>query len=70
MWFKAQPNGKDIQNCVTFFASSGQFIDESCSYKSCSVCAWKNEPAFTLRGLDKCKSIDGHYVYWNRNILY
>ena len=24
MWLQGQPNGKDIQNCATFFASTGR----------------------------------------------
>ena len=24
MWLQGQPNGKDIQNCATFFASTGK----------------------------------------------
>ena len=75
MWFTGQPNGKDIQNCATFFASTGRFIDETCTYKSCSVCAWKNEPAFTLRGLKSCRCIDWYYVLlpdvtYNNNVFF
>ena len=41
---------------------TGRFLDETCSYKSCSVCAWKNEPTFTLRGLCTNTLIDKYYV--------
>ena len=62
MWLQGQPNGKNIQNCATFYGDTGRFLDETCSYKSCSVCAWKNEPTFTLRGLCTNTLIDKYYV--------
>ena len=62
MWYEGQPNGKDIQNCATFYEDSGLYIDETCSYKACSICAWKNEPTFTLRGLCSNTLVDQYYV--------
>ena len=62
MWVPGQPNGGRLQNCTTFNAETGNFYDESCSYKSCFVCAWKREPVFKLRGLCDKTQIEQSYV--------
>ena len=62
MWSLGQPNGHEIQQCIQFYASTGEFNDASCSYKTCFVCEWIREPVFFLRGLYKNSEVDEKYV--------
>ena len=62
MWLPGQPNGQEMQQCIQFFANTGEFNDESCSYKTCFICEWLKEPVFLLRGLCKATEIDEKYV--------
>ena len=62
MWKPGQPNGLDLQECIHFDASTGEFDDESCSLKRCFICKWLREPVFILRGLCKTSEIDEKYV--------
>ena len=62
MWEPGQPNGQDLQQCVQFSPSTGKFNDQFCSFKTCFVCKWINEPVFFLRGLCKTTEIDEKYV--------
>ena len=48
-WDKGQPDGTDLQPCSAYDTASGKYHDVSCSYKSCFVCGWNDEPVFTLR---------------------
>ena len=61
-WKPGQPNGLDLQQCILFDASTGEFDDESCSFKRCFICKWLREPVFFLRGLCKNSEIDEKYV--------
>ena len=62
MWSSGQPNGQDLQQCIELYTSTGQFNDESCTYKTCFMCKWYSEPVFVLRGLCKTTEIDEKYV--------
>ena len=62
MWEPGEPNGLDLQQCIEFDAMTGEFDDESCSFKTCFICKWINEPVFLLRGLCKTSEIDEKYV--------
>ena len=62
MWSPGQPNGQDLQQCIRFYASTGQFNDESCSHKACFICTWLAEPLFVLRGLCKNTGVDEKYA--------
>ena len=62
MWESGQPNGLNLQQCIHFDASTGEFDDESCSLKRCFICKWLREPVFILRGLCKTSEIDEKYV--------
>ena len=62
MWLLGQPNGQEMQQCIQFFASTGEFNDESCSYKTCFICEWVREPVFVLKGLCKTIEVDEKFV--------
>ena len=62
LWSPRQPNGGDFQKCSTYKTHSGKYHDVSCLFKSCFVCSWKYQPAFTLRGLCAKSQIDNQYV--------
>ena len=62
MWHEGQPNGKDIEECVSYTAE-GLFVDMRCEKLSeCFVCLWRKQPIFTLRGLCSETKIDRDYV--------
>ena len=69
LWHKDEPNGKELEDCSTY-TKTGEFIDVTCDgYKACSVCLWRKEPIFTLRGLCRETTIERDYVL-KPNITY
>ena len=50
LWYPNEPNGGNIQECAVFLAAHGNYDDDTCSFKSCFICVWKDFPIFTLRG--------------------
>ena len=62
LWRPGQPNGGTFQQCTCYHTEDVNYYDETCYYKSCFVCSWKNEPTFTLRGLCAYTQIDEQYV--------
>ena len=64
-----EPNGGDLQNCTTYDVNNGKFYDDTCSYKSCFVCSWKNNPIVTLKGLCQNSDIDQNYIVLPQHIF-
>ena len=51
MWRDGQPDGKNFEDCSKFDQKDGRFIDSICTNnEACFICAWNNEPTFSLRG--------------------
>ena len=51
MWREGQPDGKNFEDCSKFDQKDGRFIDSICTNnEACFICAWNNEPTFSLRG--------------------
>ena len=48
-WHKTQPNGEEIEQCVSVYRNGYQF-DIGCSDKKCFACQIKAKIIFTLRG--------------------
>ena len=75
MWMPGQPNGQKLQNCTAFRVENSKLVDIDCSWPSCSICSWTNEPIFHLRGLCVNSLIDNLFalvpsVNYNENILF
>ena len=75
LWSPGQPNGGELQKCSTYNIISGEYYDTSCLYKSCFVCSWKYQPAFTLRGLCAKSQIDTQFILrpeleFDRNVFF
>ena len=61
--------------CPTKTLQSGCVNVPATKYNHEEVMAWKNEPAFTLRGFKSCTRIDWHYVLlpdltYNDNVFF
>lgn len=69
MWIPGEPNGGDLQDCTTYDVNNGKFYDDTCSYKSCFVCSWKNNPIVTLKGLCQNSDIDQNYIVLPQHIF-
>ena len=61
-WALGQPNGQNLQECITYDLKNGVFYDEECSRKQCFACSWDHQPAFVLRGLCATTKIEKHYI--------
>ena len=60
--FQGQPNGQNLQECITYDPFQRVFYDEECSRKQCFACSWDHRPAFVLRGLCANTDIEKRYI--------
>ena len=62
LWNSRSPYGEDINKCTGFSANDGKYYATTCNTKQCLICAWKDSPLFTLRGLCTNTQVDDDYV--------
>ena len=63
-WDDGQPNGEDLQCCVSIRLKPLRYYDDNCSVKNQFICSWNSKPVFTLRGLCKNSNIDTSFVLY------
>ena len=62
LWWKAQPNGREYQNCMeaTYYSSLAntptQWNDNYCNTSKCYFCNFTSVPTFILRGMSFCQT--------------
>ena len=61
LWNIQSPNGGELEKCTGFFAKDSKYFDIPCNSKACFICAWKDTPLFTHRGL--CTNTEAHGQY-------
>ena len=57
-----QPYGENLNMCTGFFAKDWKYFIQTCKDKNCIICAWKDTPVFTLRGLCTDTQVDKQFV--------
>ena len=62
LWDSRSPNGEDLEKCTGFNGKDSKYFDTPCKSKTCFICAWKNSPLFTLRGLCTNTDIEKEFV--------
>ena len=62
LWNIQSPNGGELEKCAGFFAKDSKYFDIPCNSKACFICAWKDTPLFTLRGLCTNTQVDRQYI--------
>ena len=62
LWDSWSPVGRDLSECTGFWAGSCKYYTDTCKSKSWFICAWKNTPVFTLRGLCTNTQVDEQFV--------
>ena len=62
LWAHREPNGGDLQKCSGFYSNDCKYYDDLCKSKTCFICAWKDAPVFTLRGLCTNTQVDEQFV--------
>ena len=67
LWNSRSPNGGDLEKCTGFFADNCEYFDTPCYSKGCFICALKNTPLFTLRGLCTNTQVDNQFVLLPEN---
>ena len=60
-WAKWEPNGGNLQKCVTM-EENFEIFDNFCDSTGCPICNWKINPVFLLRGLCSGSDIEHRYV--------
>ena len=62
LWDSQSPNGGDLEKCTGFNGIDSKYFDTPCKSKTCFICAWKDNPLFTLRGLCSNTQVDEQFV--------
>ena len=62
LWDSRSPKGGGLEKCTGFNGNNSKYFDVSCNSKACFICAWKDSPVFTLRGLCTNTQVDGQYI--------
>ena len=62
-WEFSQPNGLEIQQCVTFDINNKQLGDARCLDPFCSLCQFTGSVAFHIHGLPDTSPIDHNYLF-------
>ena len=64
LWDSWSPNGGDLKECTGFRVTKEdcKYFDTTCKSKFCVICAWKDTPVFTLRGLCTNTQVDKQFV--------
>ena len=66
-WMSSQPNGRNIQQCVTFELGINKYSDSNCDSQYCSLCQFEGHVDFQLHGLHEKSVIDRHYNFVPEN---
>ena len=66
-WMSSQPNGRNIQQCVTFELGTDKYSDSNCDSQYCSLCQFEGHVDFQLHGLHEKSVIDRHYNFVPEN---
>jgi hypothetical protein len=68
-WAKNNPSVEHLkENCVFAQQSSMRLLNERCENKYCSLCNFKEDSVFRLKGFcSEQSSIDTHYTFVNEN---
>ena len=77
MWRAGQPNGEDLEECLSYETDTGEFVDRACSNEeaTCYTCVWTKEPLYLLRGLCSNAYIDTNFnlvphLSYDKNIFF
>lgn len=77
MWRSGQPNGEDLEECLSYDAYTGEFVDRACSNEEvlCFTCVWTKEPMYSLRGLCSNANVDTNFnlvphLTYDKNIFF
>ena len=62
-WELSQPNGQDLQQCVTLSFKTNAYTDIACERKFCCLCAFEGEVNFHLHGMPETSLTDTHYIF-------
>ena len=62
LWNSHSPYGEDLNKCTGFSAKDCKYYVTHCKSKACFICAWKDTPVFTLRGLCANTDVGTKYV--------
>ena len=62
LWNSRSPYGGNLFDCTGFHANDCKYYATTCKSKRCFICAWKNSPLFTLRGLCANTQVDEQFV--------
>ena len=62
-WMLSQPNGQDLQQCVTLSLKSNGYGDLGCERKYCCLCEFEGEVNFHLHGMPDTSDTDTHYIF-------
>ena len=66
-WRSSQPNGRNIQQCVTSELDINEYLDSNCDSKYCSLCQFDGHVDFNMHGLHEKSVIDRHYNFVPEN---
>ena len=62
-WELSQPNGQDLQQCVTLSFKTNAYGDISCEREFCCVCEFSGEINFHLHGIPATSNIDTDFIF-------
>ena len=64
-WDRGEPNGELLrENCLLYDQSNEVYFDFNCKYRFCSLCQFKEEAVFKLKGLCGQQTIiDSDYIF-------
>ena len=63
-WELSQPNGQDLQQCITLSFKTHQYTDIACDREFCCLCEFSSEVTFHLHGIPSENSdIDTNYIF-------
>ena len=62
LWDSRSPNGEDLEKCTGFSGCDSKYFDTPCKSKTGFICAWKDSPLFTLRGLCTNTQVEKEFV--------
>ena len=62
LWNSRSQYGVELFDCTGYHAEDCKYYATTCNSKRCFICAWKNSPLFTLRGLCTKTQVDNQFV--------
>merc|ERR1712016_577016 len=63
-WELSQPNGQDLQQCITLSFKTHQYTDIACDREFCCLCEFSGEVTFHLHGIPSdYNDIDTTFIF-------